>query len=83
MLESTDDAEVRRDETFCFYLKKKLIFFISTQTAKLCLEGFRCAMRVSSIFYMETEQNAFSKSLLNFTLLDNHIRRTKKVFLYF
>ena len=37
----------------------------------LCLEGFRCAIRVSSIFYMETERNAFVSSLSQFTLLSN------------
>merc|ERR1712137_1497497 len=38
---------------------------------QLCLEGFKCAIRVSSIFYMETERNAFVSSLSQFTLLSN------------
>ena len=37
----------------------------------LCLEGFKCAIRVSSIFYLETERNAFVTSLCQFTLLSN------------
>ena len=43
----------------------------------LCLEGFRSAIRVSSIFYMETERNAFISSLYQFTLLTN-LREMKK-----
>lgn len=38
---------------------------------QLCLQGFRCAIRVSSIFYMETERNAFVSSLAKFTVLNN------------
>eukprot|EP00211_Chloroparvula_japonica_P000492 CAMPEP_0119126116 /NCGR_PEP_ID=MMETSP1310-20130426/5159_1 /TAXON_ID=464262 /ORGANISM="Genus nov. species nov., Strain RCC2339" /LENGTH=1764 /DNA_ID=CAMNT_0007116253 /DNA_START=14 /DNA_END=5308 /DNA_ORIENTATION=- len=49
------------------------------RAVSLCLEGFQCAIRVSSIFYMETEQKAFAKSLANFTLIDNdtHTRQVK------
>eukprot|EP00128_Syssomonas_multiformis_P004069 Colp12_sorted_trinity150504_noHs@11367 len=35
----------------------------------LCLEGFRCAIRVASIFYMELERDAFVQSLAKFTNL--------------
>merc|ERR1712137_1328002 len=42
-----------------------------TEAFMLCLEGFKCAIRVSSIFYMETERNAFVGSLSQFTLLSN------------
>lgn len=38
---------------------------------QLCLQGFRCAIRVASIFYMETERNAFVSSLAKFTVLNN------------
>ena len=31
---------------------------------------------------METEQKAFTISLANFTLLDNHIRQIQEVFFY-
>lgn len=37
----------------------------------LCLQGFRCAIRVASVFYMETERNAFVSSLAKFTVLNN------------
>ena len=37
----------------------------------LCLEGFQCGIRVSSIFFMHTERNAFVTSLSQFTLLSN------------
>ena len=37
----------------------------------LCLDGFQCGIRVSSIFFMETERNAFVSSLSQFTLLSN------------
>ena len=39
------------------------------QVCTLCLEGFRSAIRVSSIFYMEVERNAFITSLSQFTQL--------------
>ena len=37
----------------------------------LCLMGFKCAIRVSSIFYMEVTRNAFITSLAKFTHLNN------------
>ena len=37
----------------------------------LCLDGFQSGIRVSSIFFMETERNAFVSSLSQFTLLSN------------
>mmetsp|Transcript_25091 Transcript_25091/g.27905 ORF Transcript_25091/g.27905 Transcript_25091/m.27905 type:complete len:953 (+) Transcript_25091:2-2860(+) len=38
---------------------------------ELCLEGFKAAIRVSSIFYLEIERNAFVSSLAKFTFLEN------------
>jgi len=37
----------------------------------LCLMGFKCAIRVSSMFYMETPRNMFVSSLFKFTHLNN------------
>eukprot|EP00005_Dracoamoeba_jomungandri_P009246 CAMPEP_0174272842 /NCGR_PEP_ID=MMETSP0439-20130205/52542_1 /TAXON_ID=0 /ORGANISM="Stereomyxa ramosa, Strain Chinc5" /LENGTH=1663 /DNA_ID=CAMNT_0015363635 /DNA_START=248 /DNA_END=5239 /DNA_ORIENTATION=- len=37
----------------------------------LCLMGFKCAVRVSSIFYMQTTRNTFVTSLAKFTHLTN------------
>lgn len=37
----------------------------------LCLLGFKCAIRVSSLFYMETPRNMFVSSLFKFTHLNN------------
>ena len=37
----------------------------------LCLQGFKCAVHVSAVFFMETERNAFVTSLFQFTLLSN------------
>jgi brefeldin A-inhibited guanine nucleotide-exchange protein len=44
---------------------------------QLSLEGFRCAIRVASLFFMETERNAFVSSLTKFTYLIN-IREMKQ-----
>ena len=44
----------------------------------LCLSGFQAAIRVSSIFYLETERNAFVTSLSQFTLLSNFREMKKK-----
>ena len=38
---------------------------------KLCLEGFRCLIRLTSLFDMVTERNAFVTALSTFTLLKN------------
>jgi len=37
----------------------------------LCLDGYKCAIRVSSVFFMETERSAFVSSLSQCTLLSN------------
>ncbi|XP_065194608.1 brefeldin A-inhibited guanine nucleotide-exchange protein 1-like isoform X3 [Sycon ciliatum] len=41
------------------------------QMVTLCLDGFRCAIRIASIFNMQLERNAFVQSLAKFTLLTN------------
>ncbi|KAJ3440409.1 hypothetical protein M0812_14076 [Anaeramoeba flamelloides] len=38
---------------------------------KLCLFGFRYAIKIASVFYMEFERDAFVTSLSKFTLLSN------------
>ena len=37
----------------------------------LCLEGFKCAIRISSIFFLETQRDTFVTSLTKFTYLNN------------
>eukprot|EP01137_Pigoraptor_chileana_P033942 Opistho-2@25725 len=37
----------------------------------LCLDGFKCAIRVSAIFYMELERDAYVQSLAKFTRLSS------------
>jgi len=40
-----------------------------TEISLLCLEGIRCAIRISCIFHLELERNAFVQALARFTLL--------------
>eukprot|EP01129_Flabellula_baltica_P003241 TRINITY_DN13043_c0_g1_i1.p1 TRINITY_DN13043_c0_g1~~TRINITY_DN13043_c0_g1_i1.p1 ORF type:complete len:1393 (-),score=223.10 TRINITY_DN13043_c0_g1_i1:121-4299(-) len=37
----------------------------------LCIEGFKSSIRISNVFYMETERNAFISALSKFTNLQN------------
>ncbi|KAL0271750.1 UNVERIFIED_CONTAM: hypothetical protein PYX00_008747 [Menopon gallinae] len=39
------------------------------ETAALCLDGIRCAIRIACIFHMELERNAYVQALARFTLL--------------
>ncbi|XP_052264736.1 brefeldin A-inhibited guanine nucleotide-exchange protein 1-like isoform X3 [Dreissena polymorpha] len=39
------------------------------QIASLCLDGIRCAIRISCIFHMELERDAYVQALARFTLL--------------
>ncbi|KAJ9054622.1 guanine nucleotide exchange protein for ADP-robosylation factor [Entomophthora muscae] len=41
----------------------------SSEAVQLCLEGFSGAIRISSLYYLETERNAFLTSLVKFTSL--------------
>ncbi|XP_043945867.1 brefeldin A-inhibited guanine nucleotide-exchange protein 2 [Protopterus annectens] len=40
-----------------------------TEVASLCLEGIRCAIRISCIFGMQLERDAYVQALARFTLL--------------
>ncbi|VDO99472.1 unnamed protein product [Soboliphyme baturini] len=40
-----------------------------SEISSLCLEGFRCAIRIACIFHMETERDAYVQALARFTLL--------------
>ncbi len=39
------------------------------QVVELCLNGIRCAIRISCIFHLELERNAYMQALSRFTLL--------------
>uniref|UniRef100_A0A914USB7 SEC7 domain-containing protein n=1 Tax=Plectus sambesii TaxID=2011161 RepID=A0A914USB7_9BILA len=39
------------------------------EISSLCLDGFRCAIRIACIFRMELERNAYVQALARFTLL--------------
>ncbi|KAL4236729.1 Brefeldin A-inhibited guanine nucleotide-exchange protein 1 [Mactra antiquata] len=41
----------------------------NSQIASLCLDGIRCAIRISCIFHMELERDAYVQALARFTLL--------------
>ncbi|XP_052777069.1 brefeldin A-inhibited guanine nucleotide-exchange protein 1-like isoform X4 [Mya arenaria] len=41
----------------------------NAQIASLCLDGIRCAIRMSCIFHMELERDAYVQALARFTLL--------------
>lgn len=40
-----------------------------TEVASLCLDGIRCAIRITCIFHMELERDAYVQALARFTLL--------------
>jgi brefeldin A-inhibited guanine nucleotide-exchange protein len=62
------------DISWCPMLAAFSVLLETSEDSKiidLCLMGFKCAIRVSSTFYMETPRNMFVSSLFKFTHLNN------------